>query len=324
MIKKLELKEYKSYKDAILHFSTGVNGIIGISQSGKTNILRALKLISTLRPTGINFVRNRNKKKCSVVKIETSEGNEISFEKGKANSGVYTLNKKSFRKLNKTVPEPIAEALNLTDINFYSQFDTPFLIFSKPSEISKTINDATGMSEFETWINKVNDNIRDIKSEKKIIETSLEKNLIKQDAFEDLEDVHDPMNKARKARNKRLKLLKKYEFALEKKNEIERYKNTINEQNRILKHKNQIDIADKHLKISQEIRDEIDKLKNKYKLVDKLIDQMHILEMTIEEHKELVEQYASVLKNAKKCPVCYSKIKESIIKGIIDEISITI
>ena len=103
MFKSLTAKNFKSWKDITLSFSKGVNVIVGRSQAGKTNALRALLLLSRNRPTGGGYFSNfAGQKGTTKIKLQLDNDNVISLSKhirinkngDKAVSGAkYTITK---------------------------------------------------------------------------------------------------------------------------------------------------------------------------------------------------------------------------------------
>jgi DNA repair ATPase RecN len=324
MIKSLTLKNFKSYSAGKFNFSKGVNGIIGLPSSGKTNIIRALRLLCFLKPSGVNYVHNRQEKTDAFVKVELFEGSVISLKKGNNSSGEYTVNEEKFRKFGNNVPEPVSDVLNMSEINFHGQLDSPFLATSKPSEISKTINQMTGANDFDAWINKTNEEIRNKKSELKNLETSLEYDSIKLDALDGLEDCGPLLNQAYKVREKRIKLEAKLD-TLETINEkIEEIKEKISRSKRIIKIGPKLKKINRIEKSIDRIGKKIDQKEQVLETIKKIIEKNHIVDMTIEDYKNTVVDYSEILRKTKKCPTCLSSIKQSTIEKFLKELSLPV
>lgn len=314
MVRSLTLQRFRSHLAGRLEFCPGVNGIIGISQSGKTNIIRALIWLTTLRPTSKSVVHLREPKTDAKVELETYDGHNISLEKGLKTSGTYTCDGITYRKFGRSVPEPVLQALNLSDINFHGQFDSPFLVMSKPSEISRTINDLTGMSAFDEWINKVNEGIRDRRAEQKLLETAHEMNLIELEAMERLEDCEPHLKKAAEIKRERVKLEEQFDLLDESHRMIQKFEAKIAEAEKVLELK-------PALKRLERVRKRLDKAYEKHDAIEKVLNQDHLIDMANEERRDLIDRYAQLLKQARKCPTCLSPIRQSTIKRLINEIS---
>jgi len=154
MLKKLQIKNFRTHELLNMEFSPYVNVIWGLPGSGKTNILRAIDWITTNKPkfervhshfakdgsTSVELILDNG-----VVKLEkTSKSNEFTLD-----------NKQSFSFTGSSVPEPIAQLLNLNEINISKQLDQHFLICSTPGDVGKTINRITKIEKIDNWISKL-------------------------------------------------------------------------------------------------------------------------------------------------------------------------
>jgi len=315
MVPSVKLRNFRSYENASFNFCPGINGIIGVSQSGKTNILRALRLLIFLQPAGIGFVRNKDEKLIAEVEVTTKENSTVSIKKGKG-VAEYSLNGNKFRKFGRQVPDEITQALNISEINFQDQFDPPFLVTSKPSEVSKVINAATGMDDFDEWINTVNSKLRTLKAEKTVFEVELEKSLIVLDKMDGLEDVEPILFEANMFKKERLKAEKKYDRLKENYSTIQDIKLKIKCEKKVLGLRS---IIDELNKVSSEIEliDEQCEVLEKYQEIKKSIRASKI------EVKKRANEFIEELKNARKCPICLSPIKQSTVMRLRNEISVT-
>ena len=147
MLKRLSIKNFQSHESTDLDFSTGVNVLVGSSDSGKSAALRALCWLATNRPRGTNFIRHGSDGDCQ-VDLETDTG-VISRLRSKT-SNAYMLDGESLEAMGAEVPKPIADLLNLADINMSGQFDGHFLLADSPGAIAKAVNDAAHLEEAET------------------------------------------------------------------------------------------------------------------------------------------------------------------------------
>ncbi len=61
MINSLSLKNFKSWKDTLLEFHKGVNAIVGTTDAGKSNVIRAIRWVVFNRPSAESRIyRNRS------------------------------------------------------------------------------------------------------------------------------------------------------------------------------------------------------------------------------------------------------------------------
>jgi predicted PP-loop superfamily ATPase len=63
------------------------------------------------------------------------------------------------------VPEPIAEMLQLEEINIQEQFDQPYLIWLTSGELANVFNRLSGMQRFDDWQVSVSSGVRSANSE---------------------------------------------------------------------------------------------------------------------------------------------------------------
>jgi DNA repair protein SbcC/Rad50 len=147
MIKILRITDYQSLKLADLTLGR-LTVITGPTGSGKSALVRALRLL-TFNASGSSYVRRgQASAKVTVVADEGKTG--VSITRGKKNE--YRLKAsggavQEYTKLGKGgVPQDIKDALGLSDLNFASQFDRPYLLDSSGGEVARTIGSLTNLN----------------------------------------------------------------------------------------------------------------------------------------------------------------------------------
>ena len=152
MLSGLELIGFQSHHNSVLEFSKGTNAIIGPSRAGKTCILRALQWLANNRPIGIDSFISHGKKEVSVtLKLD---GRTITRKKS-SKENVYVLDGEIFSGIGTDVPAPIAELLNLSDLNVSGQFDVPFLLFDSPGQVARVLNRVVHLEAIDTALANV-------------------------------------------------------------------------------------------------------------------------------------------------------------------------
>jgi len=184
MIKSISIKNFQSHKSTELEFAPGINGIVGISQSGKTAILRAFNLLANNRPQGARYFNNQaDVKEPCTVEVILNSGEKIILTKimTEAKDGKISL-KETFYELNgekwkgsQTVPDKILQVLNLGELNFQSQLDPPFLVTSSSGEIAKTINRVTHLEQVDEFVSDLSKKIGGFSREIKFKEIERDK-----------------------------------------------------------------------------------------------------------------------------------------------------
>lgn len=169
MIQSIELKNFQSHKKTKIDFDPGVNIITGPSDSGKTAVLRAINLAINNRPSG-NAIRSTWGGKTE-VKIYTDDG-AIVRSKDKAEEYVLHLDGGSietepiiFHAFGTNVPEEISKFLNMTDINFQSQLDAPFLLSDTPGAVATHFNKIARLDKIDTATANINKWVRELNAD---------------------------------------------------------------------------------------------------------------------------------------------------------------
>ena len=185
MIKTIQIKNIQSHKDSVLELDSGVNVIVGTSDSGKTAILRGLNWLIKNRPLGFAFKSDFAKEEdISVVVVEFSDGNFIIRERNKDINRYLTSEHDEDDPLEAVgrggPPDEVASLLNLEDYNIQHQHDSYFLLQKSSGEVAREFNDVVGLSIIDSLTKNIKSIVaesrRNIKTADADIET-LEKEL---------------------------------------------------------------------------------------------------------------------------------------------------
>ena len=182
MIKQLILQNFQSHKDTELNFSDGVNIIVGPSDSGKSAILRAIKLLVWNRPSG-NEMRSTWGGKTN-IEIFTDDAHVVRI---KDKEEIYILGDQHFKAFRTDVPKEIQDALNLSEINLQQQLDSPFLLSLSPGQVAQHFNSIAKLDQIDTGLFNINKAIREIESQSKYKQTDLKNHEIELDKYKHLE-----------------------------------------------------------------------------------------------------------------------------------------
>lgn len=157
MISKLVLKDFKTHKNTVLEFSSGINIISGDTGHGKTNILLALQMVKDNRPLGNGYIR-RGQDTTTVI-TEVVDGRDVHGivrRRGQSENsydiekdGVSVVGEKPFTGFGSSPPGDVSEILNLSDINIQKQRDKHFLVYSPPGQIATYIRSITKLDEID-------------------------------------------------------------------------------------------------------------------------------------------------------------------------------
>jgi exonuclease SbcC len=202
MIKSLKILNFQSHEKSKLDFSTGVNVIVGTSDSGKTAIIRALRWLIWNRPSG-DAIRSNWGGGCTVI-VDTEEDDIV--VRGKDKTDTYQLSRSGgkslvFKAFGTSVPQEIADLLKINEINLQGQLDAPFLLSSSPGEVAQHFNKVARLDKIDKATGNINSAIRELTADikyKEVDEARLEEQ-VKQfdylDKFEAEVEVLEEMEK---------------------------------------------------------------------------------------------------------------------------------
>lgn len=312
MIDKIVLKNFQSHKNSILRLHSGINGVIGRPNSGKTAVIRGILLLKNNRPTGFAYHNNLTKNPKTEVHVKPSNSPLLRFIKTKSKA-IFYYGKKDF-KTGRYVPDEITNALNLEDINFGLQLGLPFLILSPPSEIAREINKVTESEVINKCIKITNERLNKLKSKKKSLQSSVEETQKKLIPYKKLHKVKPILNKAIKYDEQILKREEKTEELLGIFTFVTKAKRAIHNQEKPLQAKGLIEQA-------ESLQHDMENLASQMTLLENIKMLKHSLKSAIKEKHELIDDYTTELKKSKRCPTCFQPIKNKTIDYIWKELN---
>lgn len=172
MIKQIKIKNFQSHKNTELNLSPGINLILGESTTGKTSVLRALRMLTFNDPKSPIW----NSGPITEVAVRTTTDayqikKEVNQKTNSVKSTVFTKNDQSFQLSNSEIIQ-----LGLSEINIQSQFEPFFLISKTPGQIGKTIQGITdtGLADElrKNITQEINQTEKQIKAEESNIESA--------------------------------------------------------------------------------------------------------------------------------------------------------
>lgn len=151
MIRSIRIKDFQAHKDTELVFHPGYNVIVGVSGTGKTAILRALRYALTNKAPGTSFIRRPDGTKCEI--FVDVDGISLTRTKGKG-INKYSLDDIVWEDFGTKLPELITEKTNIHpivfddalefDIQLTTQYDPPFILCSPDTAKLKFLNRVSG------------------------------------------------------------------------------------------------------------------------------------------------------------------------------------
>lgn len=162
MISKVTLHNFQSHPHSVFEFCEGVNALVGLSDAGKSAVLRAIGWVLTNRPSGSGFISHFAQDD-TYVEVEVN-GHVIRRTRGKS-TNTYTVDGDVLAAVGQTVPPCVTEAFNMNDINIMTQMEGVFLLAMSPGSVAKTLNDACGLSKIDTVQQRAQSATRDLTAE---------------------------------------------------------------------------------------------------------------------------------------------------------------
>ena len=182
MINSISIRNFQSHRLTDILFNDGVNVIIGVSDQGKSAIIRALLWAVQNRPLGVatllsHWAQDEKNKMTDemTVTVETDRG--VCIRRRNVDDNEYILKiegkEKVFKAINKDVPLDIFDFFRITDINLQMQHDSPFLLSQSPSDVAKFFNRIVKLDVIDKILTNAETSRRDLN--KKIKNTEQEK-----------------------------------------------------------------------------------------------------------------------------------------------------
>jgi DNA repair protein SbcC/Rad50 len=139
MIKTVILHNIQSHKDTTINFHEGVNVFVGLTDNGKTTIMRAIDQVCTNRPVGDDYLSYWADECFTTIILDS--GDSVTRGRDKDGKNYYQINNNPpLRAFNREVPEEVLKILNISEINTQEQGDPPFLLSAGPGDVAQTLN----------------------------------------------------------------------------------------------------------------------------------------------------------------------------------------
>jgi len=155
MIKRIRLKDCKTYDDVVAEFTPGVNIVTGSSGHGKSNLLTGFKWILTNTPSKNRCIRRRQPRGEAEVTVQDPQGQEFTASRFKAVKGgengyaITTEGTQIGEYEGSTVPADVTDLLNMTDLNIHRHLKPHFLVYDSPGKIAAYVRSVTKLNEID-------------------------------------------------------------------------------------------------------------------------------------------------------------------------------
>lgn len=180
MIASVEINNFQSHRHTFFDFKKGINTLCGESDNGKTAVIRAIRWVYENRPLGtdkLNSSWNEGFKEPMSVKLNLDDGYSVERIRTKDRNGyTYIEPDGNIVELSATgtdVPQKIKDILNLSDVNFQFQMDSPYLISMSSGEASRYLNNIIRLDSVDKVLSIADSNKRELNSELKVVEKDI-------------------------------------------------------------------------------------------------------------------------------------------------------
>ena len=171
MIKSVGIQNFLSHEETFVEFHKGFNVIAGVSDSGKSTVLRAIDWVSRNQLSGDALKSWSAKKKDSVMVEMVLENpvtgaEEVVTKERMGSTSSYTVSgyPEPFSVVGRHVPKEAQDIINFSELNFKSQHD-PYLLPPQMTagSLAKMINELVGLSDIDVSLKNLNSKIMGLK-----------------------------------------------------------------------------------------------------------------------------------------------------------------
>ena len=294
MIKDLTLIKYQSHQNSHFEFSEGVNVIVGVSDSGKSSVLRGIKLVLQNRPLGLSFHSNFAKKEEPTEVYITVQNGKSTKRVGRIrnedrNEYIVEGFEEPFVAFGTEVPDEVSKVLNISDINCQFQMDSPFLFSESPGAVARYLNSVVNLDKIDIALQNITSKKRQNESEIKFNQgrlSELEKNI---KLFPDLEHIGNKLSEFETLQES----LESYEYTKELLlgliTSVEEFESKIGVVQKVSK-------LSYKVKTLEQIVSEKQNLESLYDKLFKLTKEIGTTDSRIAETQRLIQKYPDIIK----------------------------
>lgn len=200
MLQRLLIRNFQRHERRAIDFAC-VTTIVGDNDEGKSSILRAIRWLCLNRPSGSEFI---NWDADSVRVTLQVDDHKVKRARGKANT--YQLDAKTFKAFGNDVPEPIAKLLNVSELNFQGQHESPFWFTLSPGQVSKELNQIIDLGSIDETLANLGKKLRKAKVTVDITKDRLAEAKQAQAELADVPDLDEELTEVEELEAKAAKL----------------------------------------------------------------------------------------------------------------------
>lgn len=173
MINEISIDNYQSHEKSTIRLDSGVNIIVGLSDSGKSAIIRAINWVIRNRPLGDKFIRFDSNKASVKISQSDSKSSVTRSKDGNKNQYIISIDGSDdlvLSSFGSDVPNQVVDLLNIQDVNLQRQFSPYFLVFDSPGSVAEYIRKITRVDEIDKISNVLSRRLRSVTTDVSSIE----------------------------------------------------------------------------------------------------------------------------------------------------------
>lgn len=307
-IAEVGLKNYQAHSNTVINFINGDNAIIGASDSGKTALKRAIECVLYNDHSGVDYIKEGED--AFSVYVLFSDGTKIIRERGKKRVNRYIIEKNGeqlvLENFGKNVPEEVTAAHKMFKVkigkkmdSLFSarQLDGPFFLQNTPEERGAIISSIAKTEVIDEAVNMTLSNLRDQKKEKKALEKTLKEDRQTLSEFSYLEEAEKILKEVKQGVEKLQQMKERLAVNTNNFESVSSLKIKKAKQQAVLTVLSDIELKIKDFEILASKSKEINKLKNDFDKLRRIMDKQKYLIKEIESLEGIDNslQYCSTL-----------------------------
>lgn len=159
MLESLTLRNFQNHEKLTITFDPQITYITGATDTGKSSVIRALEWVTRNQITGNTGTEFIKHEVDAAKVILVVDGVKISRVRGKSENS-YRLDDQEYKSFNTAVPKPIADLIDVNDVNFQTQYEPPWWFSNTAGEVSRKINAIINLSVIDDTLTFLNSALR--------------------------------------------------------------------------------------------------------------------------------------------------------------------
>lgn len=192
-LKKLRFTDVLSHVDTQVDIADCLTVFTGVSESGKSAVIRGLDQLLRNHPAGIDLLRHGAKRgACSeeTLVFEDDEGktHEIIRRRGKSKNE-YVLDGQPLLAIGREVPEEIASLLRLSPHAFQLQSDGNFLLCDTDGDVARALSSTVGLTQIDAAFAQIRTRKTENDTALRVSQADVDREQAASDRFSALDDA---------------------------------------------------------------------------------------------------------------------------------------